>query len=206
MKEASHIAVEAADPYAAIVAALDRAFMAFYGQARKNARRIARLAVTLVPLMMLLVGSCKTAQVPASYGSNAGTDQFRVALFPDRVNFTGVSYYPAEGYIARARKFVAGTPDTLTMLTEQEISYIFGKPVMERKDAEATVWQYKTESCVVDFYFYDQQGLEAESRVAYVDVRRLDGGKMRFKSPSETIKSDCFETVMDEGDFSSARI
>ncbi len=194
------------DPYAAIVAAVDRVFMALYAETRKNARRISRFIVALLPLMMLLVGSCKTAELPASYGSNAGPDQFRVALFPDRVNFTGIDYYPAEGYIARARTYVAGDPDTLTMLTEREITYIFGKPTMERKDDTATIWQYKTPSCVVDFYFYDQSGLEDESRVSFVDVRRVDGGKMAFKTVSAAKKSDCFETVIDDGDFTSVRI
>lgn len=197
---------EFSDPYASIVEALDRVFLVFYGQARRNSRRIMRLVVALIPLMVLLVGSCKTSQLPASYGSNAGPDQFRIALFPDRVNFTGLGYYPAEGYISRAKKYVTGDPETLSMLTEQEIAYIFGRPVMERRDADAMVWQYRTAACVVDFYFYDQPGFESESRVAHVDVRRLDEGKMRFKTPSPARKSDCFETVIDEGDYSSVRI
>lgn len=186
--------------------ALDRAMLGFYRQVRANARRITQFVAVLLPLMLLLVGSCKTSQMPASYGSVAGPDQFRIALFPDRVNFTGVSYYPAEGYIARARQFVAGDPDTLTMLTEQEIVYLFGKPAMRRKDADATIWQYRNEACVVDFYFYDQPGLEDQSRVSYVDVRRLDHGKMKFKTVSAAKKSDCFETVVEEGDFSGTRI
>jgi hypothetical protein len=154
--------------------------------------------------MLLLVGSCKTSTPSAgAYQVPASEDRFRTALFPDRVNFTGIGYYPAEGYIARARSFVSDDPETLSMLTEREITYLFGKPAMERRDASASVWQYKTETCVVDFYFYDQPGFEEESRVSYVDVRRTGhDGKMQFKTVSEARKSDCFETVIDEGDFS----
>lgn len=192
------------DPYAAIVDMLDRAMLSLYAGVRRNSRRIVRFVVVLLPLMLLLVGSCKTSTPEtAAYQPLAAEDRFRTALFPDRVNFTGMSYYPAEGYIARARSYVSDDPETLSMLTEQEITYLFGKPTMARKDAQASVWQYKTGTCVVDFYFYDQPGLEDESRVSFVDVRRIGkDGRMQFKTVSEARKSDCFETVIDEGDFS----
>lgn len=187
------------DPYEAIVDLLDQAMLSLYAEVR----RIVRFVVVLLPLMLLLVGSCKTsAPDSAAYQPPAAEDRFRTALFPDRVNFKGMSYYPAEGYIARARSFVSSDPETLSMLTEREITYLFGKPTMERKDASASVWQYKTRACVVDFYFYDQPGLEDESRVSYVDVRRIGkDGRMQFKTVSEARQSDCFETVIDEGNF-----
>lgn len=179
--------------FSAAVGFLDRQLMAFYAHTRKNARRITHLAVALLPLIMLLVGSCKTSQLPAAYGSNAGPDQFRIALFPDRVNFKGLGYYPAEGYISRAQKFVSGDPQSLLMLTGEEISYLFGKPATARHDAEAEVWQYRTESCVVDFFFYnlspDEQG---KSRVSYVDVRT--------KSAASASQSQCLEHVIEDGD------
>lgn len=158
-----------------IIGLLDGLLMSFYAHMRKNARRMTRLAVVLLPLIVLLVGSCKTSQLPAAYGSNAGPDQFRTALFPDRVNFKGVSYYPAEGYISRAQKFVAGDPQSLLMLTGEEITYLFGTPTAKRHDAEAEVWQYKARACVVDFFFYNNSAADkGKSRVSYVDVRLKD--------------------------------
>jgi hypothetical protein len=49
------------DPAGLLVDAVDGAFMGLYLQARRNAARMTRLGLTLVPLMMLLVGSCTSA-------------------------------------------------------------------------------------------------------------------------------------------------
>jgi hypothetical protein len=151
---------------------LDGALMLAYRHLRGNARRMARLTAVLLPLVALLVGSCKTSELPGAYGGDAGPAQFRMALFPDRVNFKAGVYSPAAGYVSRARAFVAGAPEALELLTETEIGYLFGSPAMERQDADARIWQYKTGACVVDFYFYGGR----ESPVSYVDVRLKDGG------------------------------
>ena len=189
------------EAWSAVTNAADWALMGLYAHVRKNADRLARLCIMLLPLMMLLVGSCKTTDAPAAYGSNANAEQFRTALFPDRVNFTGISYYPAEGYIARARKFVARSPETVTLLTEEEITYLFGAPDLKRRDAKAEVWQYKNASCVVDFYFYDEPGLESQSRVAYADVR--PEGRVSEEGPSRKEQVGCLKRVSDA---SSVRI
>lgn len=148
--------------------------MAFYAETETNVRRLVRLAVALVPLMMLLVGSCKTGDMPASYGGNASVEQFRTALFPDRVNRGDGEYKPAPGYISRARKVVSGRPEWLSNLTEQEVSYMFGEPAMKRKDADARIWQYKKDGCIVDVYFYD--GSANGNPVSYVDYRGEQAG------------------------------
>ena len=160
------------DVYGHLAALLDGIFMFFYKHVYHNARRITRLAIAFLPLMMLLVGSCKTSEAPAAYGSNAGPEQFRTALFPDRVNFTGDAYYPAAGYIDRARRYVSGSPEAIEFLTGTEIAYLFGEPGMERHDADARVWQYQTENCTVDFFFYGEAG---GSTVSYVDYRLRQG-------------------------------
>lgn len=187
------------NPYAIIVKTADRGFMLFHRQVR----RAAHFVVALLPLMMLLVGSCKTSQLPWSYGSNAGPEQFRTALFPDRVNYQGAHYYPAAGYISRAQSFVAGTPDNLMLLTQQEIGYLFGKPSLHRQDADAEVWQYKTRSCVVDFYFYDTDRKQGQSPLVYADMRlkeEMVPGSLPRKTPlSEQEKSDCLHDVVSGG-------
>jgi hypothetical protein len=161
----------AADVWAWFIARADRGFMAFYAHVRRNSNRIMRLVIAFLPLMMLLVGSCKTSELPGSYGSNAGPDQFRIALFPDRVNFEGSDYYPAQGYISRARKYVEGVPTALTQLTEQEIAYLFGKPTVERRDADARIWQYRGEACVLDVFFYKDAAHDKGFSVTHVDFR-----------------------------------
>ncbi len=184
------------DPYAAVVSILDDSFMLLYRHVRQNARRITNLVVTLVPLMALLVGSCKTSQTSSLadniYGGKTNAEQFQTALFPDRVNFHGAHYTPAAGYIAQARDFVEAMPQTMTMLTRDQIGYLFGKPSFHRHDADAEVWQYKTGACVVDFYFYGKK------QVSYVDARRKD------QTPaSQREESGCLHNI-DKKDFDSA--
>jgi hypothetical protein len=186
---------QGADPYAALVAVVDDAFMQLYAHARKNARRIARLALALLPLMVLLVGSCKTVDLSGSYSRSSDAEQIRTAFFPDRVKFTGAAYYPAEGYIARAQKYVSDVPGALEHLTSEDIGYLFGKPALTRRDADAKVLQYKADGCVVDFYFYGDG-----KTVSYIDVRS------RSLAPAalpEKARAKCIGHVIEEGDFSS---
>jgi hypothetical protein len=149
---------------------LDRGLMAFYREIGQNTRRAVHIIVAILPLMMLLVGSCRTEDMPATYGSNAGAEQFRLALFPDRVHDASNDYRPAAGYVSRARTFVSGAPELLLRLTDREIEYMFGKPDMQRRDADARIWQYRAGDCVVDFYFYGAD----KTPVSYVDARGGD--------------------------------
>ena len=154
--------------------------------------RGAELMLTLVPLLMLLVGSCKTADLPGAYGGSAGADQFRLALFPDQVRVKDTDLYkPARGYVQRAQTYVSGTPDTLEMLTAREVSYLFGKPQWQRKDmvAKANVWQYSNNECVVDLYFYDGG---AQPTVSYADVRQRHNARP-LAGDAET---NCLRAVM----------
>lgn len=185
------------DPYAALVAALDHVFMEFYAHTRRNARRIAGLFIALLPLMVLLVGSCKTADVQGANLGTTGAERVRMAFFPDRVNFRGVEYYPAEGYIARAQKYVAGEPKVLDALTEEEVGYLFGKPALTRHDADAKVMQYKADACVVDFYFYGGE------EVAHIDVRLKEAPAADLP---EKVRGKCIGKVIDAAEPARPRI
>jgi len=159
------------DPAGFMVALADAAFMALYRAARRNARRLTRLGVAILPLMMLLVGSCKVSEVSDNFVGRDKSAQFRAALFPDRASARGGDYQPAGGYVSRAQNFVEGDPASLQRLTEMEIGFLYGRPERERRDANARVWQYKTASCVVDFFFYDDKENLGASPVSYVDFR-----------------------------------
>ena len=180
--------------------------MALYRHMRRNARRLTRLGFALVPLMMLLVGSCKVSEVSDNFTGQEKMAQLRSALFPDRAVERDGSYTPAGGYVSRAQKFVESDPAALTRLTEQEIGFMYGKPSMERKDADARVWQYKTASCVVDFFFYDDKDGRAESPVSYVDFRLkqdLDAATAPRTEPvSERGQGKCLKRIV-SGSFDS---
>lgn len=186
-----------------MIGLVDDEFMALYFHARRNARRMARLGFAMLPLMMLLVGSCKVSEVSDNFSGAGKTAQLRAALFPDRAVQQG-EYHPAGGYVSRALRFVEGSPESLKRLTEQEIGYLYGKPSMERKDADARVWQYRTEACVVDFFFYDDKDGRDESPVSYVDYRMkqdLDPeAEPRTQPLSERGQSKCLKKIAG-GDF-----
>lgn len=189
-----------------MIATLDQTLMSVYGLTGSNLRRLARLAVALLPLVVLLVGSCKTPDAPnASLTSRS--EQLRNALFPDRAShMSDARYTPAAGYISQARNFIADEPQSLMMLTQQEIRYLFGKPTLRRQDADAEVWQYKANGCVVDFYFYDEQGRTGQNQTSYVDFRMQDelvpGSAARIQPISTGEKTDCLHSVLSRGAFS----
>lgn len=174
---------------AALIALVDDGCMLLYSHLRRNARRAARTAFTLLPFMVLLVGSCKTSQVVSLYsGTLEKPEQFRAMLFPDSTLASNDAlYHPAAGYLSRAQDYIKSSPESLTMLTEREVSWLFGTPAMLRRDAAARVWQYKPESCVVDFYFYDGAGKAAP--VSYVDMRLkgVKGGEIAAEARARCI-------------------
>lgn len=198
------------DPWAWMAAAVDTSFMSFYAHLRRNARRMLHLGVALLPLAVLLVGSCKTSAMPGSYGSAEAPALFRLALFPDsRDQAANDDYQPARGYINRAQKYLSGDPAALTKLSEREVGYIFGKPSMERRDADARIWQYRTEGCVVDVYFYQNAEDGGAFDVSYVDFRSGDdlklGAPINDQPAARGSQSRCLRMLVSSGAAPSSR-
>ncbi len=200
-----NIQVSGGDPYAAVCSLVDAAFMGFYLHVRRNTKRITRLLVAFLPLMMLLVGSCKTSEVVENIIGEHRVAQFRAALFPDQSLTGDADYHPASGYVARARDYVENDPASLMRLTQSEVGYLFGKPTMQRKDADAKIWQYKTKSCVVDFFFYDDKAIGGDAPVSYVDFRlKADlepGSAARMDGVSEGSQTKCIEKIVSGDSF-----
>jgi hypothetical protein len=191
------------DPWTWLAGTVDSALMLLYAHLRRNARRLSRLGLALLPLAVLLVGSCKTYESDTAYGGTQAPALFRLALFPDSRHAVSDDYQPARGYIARAQKYIAGEPAALTKLTEREIGYLFGKPSLERRDADARIWQYRTEGCVVDVYFYKNDAQKSGYDVSYVDFRSGEqlkvGGPIAEKPATSNHQSRCLRTLVGHG-------
>ncbi|MFN7114090.1 MAG: hypothetical protein ACK4PK_06990 [Alphaproteobacteria bacterium] len=191
------------DPWTWLAGTVDAALMLFYAHLRRNARRLSRLAFAMLPLAVLLVGSCKTYGSDNIYGNTDAPAMFRLALFPDSRHALGDDYRPARGYVASARKYIAGEPAALTRLTEREIGYLFGKPSLERRDADARIWQYRTEGCVVDVYFYKNDTQKSGYDVSYVDFRSGEqlkvGGPIAENPAAPKSQSRCLRTLVGHG-------
>ena len=194
-----NIQVPGGDPYTAVCNLVDAAFMGFYLQVRRNTKRISRLLVAFLPMMLLLVGSCKTSEVIENIIGQNRVAQFRAALFPDETLSGDGVYTPASGVVARARDYVENDPASLMRLTQAEVGYLFGKPTMQRRDADAKIWQYKTKSCVVDFFFYDDKAIGGDAPVSYVDFRlKADlepGSAARMDGVPEGSQTKCLQKI-----------
>jgi len=160
-------------------------FKPFYGSMARYAHRIISLIATLVLLFM--VGGCKATPTTNTTSSIAPAQELQSFLFPEQAATTAT-------YISRARNFVESMPQTMMMLTRDQIGYMFGKPSFHRHDADAEVWQYKTSACVVDFYFYGKQ------QVSYIDTRH----KNQTPATGSEISS-CLHGI-DKKDFAHAGI
>ena len=152
---------------------IDRSLMGFYDAVVSNANRLMRFSATILPLLMLLVGSCKTSELPSALNGKSPTEQLRMALLPS---------YGDESYVERARDYVEAAPDTMMSLTETEVTSLFGTPDLTRKDADARVWQYRGDGCVMDVYFY---GKGSSRPVTYVDYR----GKTSDSAPASCLNA-----------------
>jgi hypothetical protein len=159
-------------------------FTPFYRSIACYAHRIISLIATLV--MLFMVGGCKATPVTNSAANVvAPAQELQSFLFPDQAVTTAT-------YITRARNFVENMPQTMLMLTRDQIGYMFGKPSFHRHDADVEVWQYKTAACVVDFYFY------GKNQVSYIDTRHKD------QTPAIASEvSSCLHTI-DKKDFAGA--
>lgn len=153
-----------------MISLLDKALLQSYAMLRGHVRLMTNMLLALLPLMILLVGSCKTSDMQAISVSSSVATEYRAALFPDSSKRNTAGSTPAAGYVVRARKLMENNPAALKRLTQQEVVYMFGKPEMERHDADARIWQYSSAGCVVDFYFYAEDGRK-DMDVAYVDYR-----------------------------------
>lgn len=146
------------DLYADIDSRLENSFT----QLSSYARRATNFLIAL--LMVLLVGSCNASRTTSiMYDAIRTVQELRAALFSDSTDGA-----PAATDISQARNFVEKMPKSMLFMTRDEISTLFGEPSFHRHDADAEVWQYKTATCVIDFYFYGKK------QVSYIDARRKD--------------------------------
>lgn len=151
-----------ADPFEQLAAMLSRHW-----------RPAFKMAATLVPLLILLVGSCDMTKMPLG-AQDANAAAFRAALFPKGVD------NPEQGYILRAQKLVIANPPALLLLQDADIRNTLGAPAMERKDADARIWQYRAGGCVMDVYFYG-------AKPRYADVR-MDGDSLPAAEQGECLR------------------
>lgn len=79
-------------------------------------------------------------------------------------------------YIETLRELLRENPKTVKTLLGAEVVMLFGIPQFERRDQGSVIWQYKTDVCIVDlFFFLKPEDLMEKTAVHYVDLRSSDG-------------------------------
>jgi len=76
-------------------------------------------------------------------------------------------------------------PERLLRMPRDRVASLLGDPGFVRREASARVWQYRTQTCVLDLFLYDES---AELRVVYYEFRPAN---------SRTVSvDDCFEALL----------
>ncbi len=77
--------------------------------------------------------------------------------------------------------------EELLGLQGEELAALLGEPMQRRSEVPAEIWQYRTDTCVVDVVFYE---VDASARVDYVEARD------RTAEPADS--TACLEDVLRE--------
>lgn len=83
-----------------------------------------------------------------------------------------------EGGEGRAlRQFVRSNPDNFLMLRGADVESAFDAPELAWAEFPGVVWQYRTDSCVVDVYFASMDEDVSEAPVIHFEMRGRDGAE-----------------------------
>lgn len=88
------------------------------------------------------------------------------------------------------RRKISYTPEALLQLNTQHIRGLFNEPGLVREEAPITIWQYRTDVCVLDLYF---KGSSKNSfkPVAHYEIRAREKG-----AKDEDVQEDCVGEVL----------
>lgn len=82
-------------------------------------------------------------------------------------------------------------PDQLLGMTPDSVDTLLGAPALVRRDGDAEVWQYRSDICVLDLFFYG-----SVKQVEHVDLRdRGDGSPVAVRA--------CFARMLTEAALTS---
>lgn len=123
-------------------------------------------------LGLVACGTPRSALVPGaqpvaekSEAPQPAVETPRQSMLPEAERLAAVS--PAD--VAAATPALPG-PERLAGLTAPDLSALLGPPGFVRRDPPAEVWQYGTESCMLDLFLY-ADGAGQPPKVSYFEFR-----------------------------------
>lgn len=112
-----------------------------------------RIGATLGAILLLAAQACETHQ--REVASAARTDATTVVVPPtvprkSKDTARQASLAPPEPTLSAADR----NPQRLLRMNPRSLATLLGKPQFVRREADARVWQYRSESCVLDVFLY----------------------------------------------------
>lgn len=96
----------------------------------------------------------------------------------------------AKPLAARQKRFlekIYPPPSRLTGMSHFQVIGLLGRPKFKRQDDPALIWQYRTETCVLDVFLYRSRD-GADYRVDHFESRNREKGRVTAK--------DCFSALL----------
>ncbi|MBM85406.1 MAG: hypothetical protein CMM47_05235 [Rhodospirillaceae bacterium] len=135
---------------------------------------------------MLVLGGCTglhTDSGSQSASAHAGTSNSSSQRDNGRVD--NLPSDPAEVHVVSPFTGAERDPQRLLRMGGGKVTSILGTPKFVRREASARVWQYRTVSCVLNLYFYNEaDGL----RVVYYQFHSTEGAPVSSGA--------CFESLL----------
>jgi hypothetical protein len=127
-----------------------------------DSRGFRPLAGLLPAVAALLLAGCAGAQRPVVEAAAVATPAVPASTGSPE------ALAPAAGPAAPPAPPRPTEPEDVLGLPAEDLEKLLGRPAMVRRDEPAEVWQYRSESCVVDLYLYPER---SAYRVAYIEAR-----------------------------------
>lgn len=93
---------------------------------------------------------------------------------------------------ARLRRDISISPDKILEVSGRDVYATFDRPELVRQDLPTVVWQYRSESCVLDVYFTASGSDVMKSPVVHYEMRGRD-----VTAEGDVQPKVCAESIVD---------
>ena len=155
-----------------------------------HTRRKGRLAFSSREALSLVLIAGLPFVMVSSFSINKNIQQNAAYAYASSQN-ADISIGDAERLSRQMVAQVKGNPAALLKLKGAQINFLFSTPGLQRHEGEMNVWQYRTDSCVLDLYVADGgrgNVVHYETR-ARVKASHSDEGDMDVAAARDCVRS-----------------
>lgn len=120
------------------------------------------------------------------------------ALAPEHSILEAFSERERAAYASVLSSLVLENPEKITQLIGQDFLVMFSEPDLQRTEGAVSIWQYRTNSCILDIYFAADSGEAGPA--AHYEVRQRKTAFFTSKSEGEQAidVAACLRTIYDQ--------